>query len=73
MLTYATPIFITELFHLVTYVQHYLNDFYSKVMAYIVLNAHIVIRLVSMVCFNEKATPINDTDHNFHIKAVEFA
>ena len=42
-------------------------------MAYIVLNVHIVIRLVSMVCFNEKPTPINDTDHNFHIKAVEFA
>ena len=30
-----------------------------------------LIRLVSMMCFNYKAMPTNDTDHKCHIKPVE--
>ena len=31
----------------------------------------VFIMLVSTMCFNSKAIPTNDTDYNYHIKAIE--
>ena len=67
--TYATPIFITEVFRLVTQVQLLLTN--------VTVNLRLIqcylslIGLISTTCINAKATPINDTDYNCHTTAVE--
>ena len=61
---YATPIFITEMFRLFTYVQLTLT---VKVMIYTVL----VTRLVFITHLNSKATPTNNTDYSCYKKVVE--
>ena len=42
-----------------------------SVMAYIRSTYLILIRLVSMMCYNSKAMATNDTDYSYHIEAVE--
>ena len=45
------------------------KECYSELMPYTALAYSIV--LVSMMCINAKATPINDIDYNYHMTAVE--
>ena len=62
MPTHATPIIISKVLLLVTYVQP------SSVTAPWKLS---LIRLVSMTCINAKVTPTNETMYCYHIKALE--
>ena len=69
---YVTPIYITELFHFVTYAELFLIT--VKVNSWLTQNAKLtLIRLVTTMRFNCKATPTNDTDYRYscHLKAVE--
>ena len=59
---HATPTFITEVFHLATYVKLLLKWFNGLYM---------LIRLFFTKCINAKATPTNNTDYSFYIEAVE--
>ena len=60
---YATP---TEALRLVTYSSMTIK---VKVTTYTELDY--LIRLVSTMCFNSKATPTNNINHSCHIKAIE--
>ena len=61
--------FITEVLHLVTYVQ----IFYMivEVNSWLIQCQLTFTRLVSMMHFDCKATPTNNTDDSCHIKSVE--
>ena len=63
------PLYVTKAFCLVTYVQLFYVIVAVKfwlTQCYLTL-----IRLVSMMHFNCKAMPTNDTNYSCHIKAVE--
>ena len=62
MFTYATPTFITEVLCIVTQVQLLLMT--------VIQHWFTLIGLVSMTCFNSKATPTIDNNYSCHIKAV---
>ena len=67
---YPTHSFITEALCLSTYIQLYhMTDNVNSQLTQLKLT---LIRLVSMMHFNYKATPTNDTDYSYHIKAVNF-
>ena len=68
-LTYITLTFITEALRLLTQVQLLLIDF--TVNKRLIQHWLTLIGLVSMTRINTKATPINNTDYNCHITAVE--
>ena len=66
---YATPTFITEALCPVTYVQ--LFKMIVKVNSLLIQHQLTLIRLVSMTCFNCKATLTIDINYSCHIKALE--
>ena len=68
-LTYTTSTFITEALRLLTQVQLLLIDF--TVNQSLIQRWLTIIGLVSTMHITAKATPINDTNYNCHITAVE--
>ena len=65
---YTTLTFTTEAHHLVAYFCNLKSvTFKVKIMG----DATMIIRLVSIMCYNFKATPITNNDYSFHIKAAE--